>query len=190
MAKETAKAQETKTAAEKTEESADASGVREVETEGTAQVVAVEHPGAENTDEEFLRNQDEAYLRYRVTGEQGEYIDALRDQEPDIAPEFGVAPHPEMANARAPEGFFTGVNLDPESNPVVKPIEQKEAEADVNLVEESQEAAKKAEEDAKAEEEAAPGESIREKALEEGQFAGRVADESPKASQGNVRAQG
>ena len=188
MAKETQKPEENKTAAEKTEERADASGTREVDTDGAVQVVAVEHPGSENTDEEFLKSQDEAYLRYRVTGEQGAYIDSLRDQEPDIAPEFGVAPHPEMANARAPEGFFTGVNLDPESNPVVKPVEEKIAEADVNLVDEAKEGAEKANresEEATKEAEAGP-----QKANEEGQFAGRVADESPKASQGNVRAQG
>lgn len=173
---------------------ADPSGSCEVSEEGSVSVVAVEHPG-EDANEEFLRNQDEAYLRYRVTGEVGDYIDPLRDQEPDIAPEFGVAPHPELANPRAPEGFFTGVNLDPDANPVVRPFEEKE-ENSRNLVEETQEGAEEAKKAAEAERKAAekngvaPGESITVTAAEEGQFAGRVADESPKAAAGNVRAQG
>jgi hypothetical protein len=177
-------------AKDKTDETqTDASGTSEVSNEGSVPVVAVEHPGEENTNDEFLKEQDEAYLEYRATGRQGKYIDALRDQEPDIAPEFGVAPHPELANAAPPEGFYTGEALNPDANPVVRPFEEKVADADVNLVEASQEAAE--DQKAQAEEEQAAvdaGESIQQTALEEGQFAGRVADESPKAAAGNARA--
>lgn len=50
-----------------------------------------------------LEEQAEALLAYRVSGEMGIYRDQSRDQEPDIAPELGVAPHPELANPAPPE---------------------------------------------------------------------------------------
>lgn len=42
--------------------------------------------------------QDRALQEYKITGRVGDYVDPTRDQEWDIAPEFGVAPHPELHN--------------------------------------------------------------------------------------------
>jgi len=42
--------------------------------------------------------QDRALQNYKITGVVGDYVDPTRDQEWDIAPEFGVAPHPELHN--------------------------------------------------------------------------------------------
>src|ERR1051326_855023 len=51
----------------------------------------------------YSQLQDEALLHYKVTGEVGTYIDPGRTQEPDIAPEYGVSPHPELFNPAPPE---------------------------------------------------------------------------------------
>lgn len=48
-------------------------------------------------------DQNEALLKYKVTGHVGDYVDPTRDQEADISPKFGQAPHPELANPE-PEG--------------------------------------------------------------------------------------
>src|SRR6476469_102527 len=48
-------------------------------------------------------DQNKALLDYKVTGVVGAFVDPLRDQEPDIAPEFGVAPHPELQNLAPPK---------------------------------------------------------------------------------------
>jgi hypothetical protein len=53
-------------------------------------------------DKNFTENQDQALLDYKVTGVVGSFADPTRDQEPDIAPEFGVAPHPELHNPAPP----------------------------------------------------------------------------------------
>src|SRR6476469_5982410 len=43
-------------------------------------------------------SQDQALQKYKITGVVGDYVDPTRDQEWDIAPEFGVAPHVELHN--------------------------------------------------------------------------------------------
>jgi hypothetical protein len=89
------------------------------------EVKAVEVKSGDDADAEYLQRQNEALYRYKVTGIRGEYVDPTRDQEPDIAPEFGVSPHPELANPPAPEGPYTGVNLDPDRVHVLKSPEEK-----------------------------------------------------------------
>lgn len=78
-------------------------------------------------DENYGRSQDEALLAYKVTGVVGDFRDPLRDQEPDIAPEFGVSPQPELQNPPSPEGV-------PGSNDVTsiltRPLEEKVAADD------------------------------------------------------------
>lgn len=81
-------------------------------------------------DAKWMQEQNEALMHYRATGEAGEYVDPTRDQEPDIAPEFGVAPHPELANPAPAESSFSGKALDPELVPMLKPVEEKEADAE------------------------------------------------------------
>jgi len=49
-------------------------------------------------DKDNVAAQDRALQAYKVTGVTGDYVDPTRDQEWDIAPEFGVAPHPELHN--------------------------------------------------------------------------------------------
>lgn len=80
-------------------------------------------------DQKWMDEQNAALMHYRVTGEAGVYVDPTRDQEPDIAPELGVAPHPDLANPAPAEGSFSGRALDPKSNPMVKPAEEKEEDA-------------------------------------------------------------
>ncbi len=100
------------------------SGVKEVKVEGSSvPVTEVAYPES-GANAEFLKAQDEALLHYRLTGESGVYIDPLRDQEPDIAPELGVAPHPELANP-APPAAGSGKALDVDSNPMVVPVNEK-----------------------------------------------------------------
>ena len=56
-----------------------------------------------------VSEQDEALWRYKETGKVGDYKDPTRDQEWDIAPEYGVGPHPEQENPAPPaEGFGLG----------------------------------------------------------------------------------
>lgn len=76
--------------------------------------------------QEFLDEQDQALAEYRVSGVVGKYQDPTRDQEPDIAPEFGVAPHPELQNPAPPADSFSGRALNPNSNPMVSSVEEKE----------------------------------------------------------------
>ncbi len=94
------------------------------DTEGL-EIVEVEHP-EEDADAKFLKEQNEALLHYRLTGEAGVYIDPTRDQEPDIAPELGVAPHPELANPAPPSSSFSGRALDEGKVPMVKSAAEKE----------------------------------------------------------------
>lgn len=77
-------------------------------------------PVTEDSSASDLAEQDKALLHYRVTGEVGDYCDPQRDQEPDIAPEFGVAPHPELAN---PPAFTPAATR--ASGQVVAPFEDK-----------------------------------------------------------------
>jgi len=102
----------------------------EVSVEGAALPVVKVEPQGEDASEAYIREQNEALYRYKVTGERGVYIDPTRDQEPDIAPELGVSPHPELANPRTPEGPFTGVNLRAEDNPVLQSVEDKDKAAE------------------------------------------------------------
>lgn len=94
-------------------------------------VVEVVHPdNDESVDEaEFMDEQNRALMNYRLTGEAGVYIDPTRDQEPDIAPELGVAPHPDLANPAPPKSSFSGRALDPGSNSMVLPADEKEENA-------------------------------------------------------------
>ena len=87
-------------------------------------VVDVQHQ--EEGDAEYMKNQNEALLHYRATGHNLGYVDPTRDQEPDIAPEFGVAPHPDLFNPSPPAASFSGRALNPDSNPMVLPVEEKE----------------------------------------------------------------
>lgn len=73
-------------------------------------------------DDNYTKSQDEALLRYKVTGVVGTFRDPLRDQEPDIAPEFGVAPHPELQNPPTPENSVGSTNRD---TVLTQPIEDK-----------------------------------------------------------------
>lgn len=100
------------------------SGVTEVKTDAGTKATRVAWP--ENVSDEFYQRQDEALRHYKITGEVGEFLDPLRDQEPDIAPEIGVAPHPELANPAPPKQAISAV---PSASPVVTPVEDKE-EAD------------------------------------------------------------
>ncbi len=95
--------------------------------------------------QDFLDAQNAALMHYRLTGEAGVYIDPTRDQEPDIAPELGVAPHPELANPAPPAASFSGRALDPASNPMVQSVEEKE-EAGADQVEAYNEALQEREE--------------------------------------------
>ena len=70
--------------------------------------------------------QNAALMHYRLTGDVGVYVDPTRDQEPDIAPELGVAPHPELANPAPPAASFSGRALNPDTNPMVSSVEEKE----------------------------------------------------------------
>lgn len=104
----------------------------------------------ENPSAKYWQEQNEALAHYKVTGEVGAYIDPSRDQEPDIAPEFGVAPHPELANPAPPEGSFSAVAA---NSPVVADVEDKEEagdEAVSEAVAAREEAAKDADEDGNA----------------------------------------
>lgn len=115
----------------------------EVSVKGATLPVVEVKPQGEDASEGYLREQNEALQHYKVTGERGVYVDPTRDQEPDIAPELGVSPHPELANPRAPEGPFTGVNLRAEDNPVLTSVEDKTkaSEAAEKRAEEAKDAA-------------------------------------------------
>jgi hypothetical protein len=91
-------------------------------------VQEVVHPANDDSVDaaEFADEQNRALMHYRLTGEAGVYIDPTRDQEPDIAPELGVAPHPELANPAPPKSSFSGRALNPDTNPMVLPAEEKE----------------------------------------------------------------
>ena len=78
----------------------------------------------ENASADYLKEQDEALLKYRATGERGVYVDTHRDQEPDIAPELGVHPDPAQANPAVNTPFATVA-----SGPVVESFEDKEKAA-------------------------------------------------------------
>lgn len=92
------------------------------------EIVKVEHPEGEG-DQAFIEDQNEKLIEYRLTGVNRGYIDPTRDQEPDIAPEFGVSPHPELFNPAPPAASFSGRALDEDKVPMVKDVEDKEADA-------------------------------------------------------------
>lgn len=73
-------------------------GYENVESVGSLEIKRVDQEA-----DDFTAKQDQALLQYRVTGVVGEFCDPLRDQEPDIAPEYGVAPHPELYNPAPPK---------------------------------------------------------------------------------------
>jgi hypothetical protein len=99
-------------------------GLKEVKVkESSVPVVEVAVPDEPSA--KYLRGQDEALMHYRLTGEAGVYIDPTRDQEPDIAPELGVAPHPELANPAPPASSFSGQALSVNANPMLVPVEEK-----------------------------------------------------------------
>jgi hypothetical protein len=75
-------------------------------------------------------DQNEALLRYKVTGVVGAYADPTRDQEPDISPALGEAPHPELGNPAPPAASFSGEALAVEQNPVLKSADDKEKDAE------------------------------------------------------------
>ncbi len=88
-------------------------------------VEAVEFP-EDGGDAAFAKQQAEALIHYKLTGVNDlGYIDTTRDQEPDIAPEFGVAPHPELANPAPPRTSFSGRALDSDAVPMVQEVEEK-----------------------------------------------------------------
>lgn len=96
-------------------------------------IVEVEHSSGEDGSakdhQAWLDEQNKALMHYRLTGEAGVYVDPTRDQEPDIAPELGVAPHPDLANPAPPAASFSGRALNPASNPMVLPADEKEENA-------------------------------------------------------------
>jgi hypothetical protein len=140
-------------------------------------VDAVEHPGEDGGDD-FVEQQNEAYLRYKHSGlnDQG-YIDPSRDQEPDIAPEYGVSPHPDLFNPAPPEN---AEGSKPSNSEQVLSFEEK-TERGEEKAEEIQEALDEAAEASAEAREDDEDETFVEKRAEEGQFAGLVEDESPKS---------
>lgn len=92
------------------------------------EVREVVHPGPEG-DQGFIDEQNKFLSEYKLTGVNPGYIDPTRDQEPDIAPEFGVAPHPELFNPAPPAESFSGRALDESAVPMVKAVGEKEADA-------------------------------------------------------------
>jgi len=105
----------------------DSDGRKTVDDSGTIPVVAVEVP--DKPSDEWHRDQAEKQLDYRVTGVNRGYIDQSRDQEPDIAPEFGASPHPELFNPRPPDVDGLGIGR-PAHGPVVEPFEEKQKAAE------------------------------------------------------------
>lgn len=105
----------------------DEPGVQELDDEGALKVVRVNPPkdGGEVGDD-WHREQAEALNDYRVSGHPGVYLDQSRDQEPDIAPELGVAPHPELANPKPPALNARGIG-EPSDSPLAQPIEERVA---------------------------------------------------------------
>lgn len=75
-------------------------------------------------------DQNEALLRYKVTGVVGAYADPTRDQEPDIAPLLGEAPHPEMGNPPPAPESFSGQALSVDQNPVLASSKDREKDAE------------------------------------------------------------
>lgn len=88
------------------------------------EVREVVHPGTEY-DADFVKSQNEALTEYKLTGVNPGYVDPTRDQEPDVAPEFGVHPHPELANPAPPAASFSGRALNPNLIPMVQGVEEK-----------------------------------------------------------------
>lgn len=88
-------------------------------------------------DREDHEEQARLLAEYRVSGINRGYIDQSRDQEPDIAAEFGVAPHPELFNPVPHEdagesgsgGVVAGIGeKQPEGNLLVNPDEERAEE--------------------------------------------------------------
>jgi hypothetical protein len=108
----------------------DEPGAQEIETNSALKVVRVNPPkdGGEVTDD-WHNEQAQALNDYRVSGHPGIYLDQSRDQEPDIAPELGVAPHPELANPKPPELAGARGIGEPSDSPLAQPLEEREAAA-------------------------------------------------------------
>lgn len=94
-------------------------------TDSGLEIEKVEFP-EDGGDAEFAQEQARLYTEYKLTGVNRGWIDTTRDQEPDIAPEFGVAPHPELANPAPPSTSFSGHALNETAVPMVKSVEEKE----------------------------------------------------------------
>ena len=97
-------------------------------------------------DRDDAQEQARLLSEYRVTGVNRGYIDQSRDQEPDIAEDFGVAPHPELFNpkphddavASGAHGGLPGIGEKQEGNLLVNPDEEVAKEARDKAVEEAQ----------------------------------------------------
>lgn len=147
----------------------DSASVKEVDVESATPVyeVVTEDEDGRGSDE-WHASQAEALLEYKVTGRPGVYADPSRDQEPDIAPELGVSPHPELANPAPPATTYAAFPVD---NYVTQPVEDKVEAAEEAEKEEEKAEKAEAKADAKAEKQAAkdaessgvalsPGESV------------------------------
>jgi len=86
--------------------------------------------------------QDKAFFHYTVTGEVGGFVDPSGDQVDDIAPEFGVHPHPELQNFPSPLADVPGSSAQRATTSTVLSLTEKERIA--------KEAEDKAKADAKA----------------------------------------
>lgn len=103
---------------------------------------------AEAEDRELdLDQQARALVEYKLTGVNRGYIDQSRDQEPDIGPNFGESPHPELFNPEphadaivvgAPQGGLPGIG-EKSNSPLVdnsdEAKERREAAADAKVEE-------------------------------------------------------
>ena len=77
----------------------------ESKTEVKSEDVPVPAPGEVSVPDQSADAQSKALLHYKLTGIVGDYVDPTKDQEWDIAPEFGIGPHPELHNVRPPDVF-------------------------------------------------------------------------------------
>lgn len=77
-------------------------------------------------------DQNEALLHYKATGVNEGYVDPLRDQEPDIAPEKGVAPEPMLFNPPPPQAVLDSpfVESKKSEDQRARPLAEKEEAAD------------------------------------------------------------
>ena len=83
-------------------------------------------------------DQNEALLDYRRSGINRGYVDPGRDQEPDISPEFGSAPHPELFNPDA--SVLGSIGAQPSNDPRTVPEADRELPEDIEKNAETQSA--------------------------------------------------